>query len=57
MTTRMEQGTTDTSVTELLNGVDFHNVKNRNYCRNGVVKNGYKNGYNKVGNCRFYYRK
>lgn len=48
MGTRMERGAADASVTELLSGVEFRDVKNGACGGNGFVKR-YKNGYNKVG--------
>lgn len=53
MATRMDRGATDTTVTELLTGVDFHNVKNDACRRDGFVKS-YKNGYNRVRICRLW---
>lgn len=47
MSASMDRAATDTSVTELLTGVDFENVKNDDYRANGFIK-PYRNGYNKV---------
>lgn len=47
----MDGGATDSTVTELLTGIDFHDVKNGTCRQDGFVK-PYRNGYNRVRICR-----
>lgn len=52
MSARIDQGAGDGSVTELLNEVEFENIKNGVRKENGFTK-PYKNGYTKVGLVHF----